>query len=85
MAKKYTYGVRHHPDYDYPHWTVNLKNNLFHKILTVVQIMKATPENLADIRALCDCLEYEYLQKRRILDEWDILQEELEMENTNGR
>jgi hypothetical protein len=82
MARKYKKGVRHHPDYDYPHWTINLKNNMFHKVLTVIQNMKATPENLADIRAFCDSLEYEYLQKRRVLDEYDILLDEKRFENT---
>lgn len=85
MAKKYPHGVRHHPDYDYPHWTVTLRNNMFHKVITIIQNMKCTTENLADIRAFCDVIEYEYLQKRRILDEWDILQDDLDMENTDGR
>lgn len=60
----------HHPDYLlYPNWVIFLPNQLFHKIVTVVQRMKATNQNLAGIRALIDCLEYEYLRKRQQLDE----------------
>ena len=83
MAKKYKRGVKHHPDYDYPFWTLNVRNNMFHKTLTILQSMKATTENLADIRAFADAVEYEYLQKRRILDEHDDLEDELEWINTD--
>ena len=59
----------HHPDRErYPDWTLSLRNHLFHQVCTVCQRMKATTENLADIRALIDALEYEYLMKRRVLD-----------------
>lgn len=73
---------KHHPDYEYPHWTLDVKNNLFHQTLTVVQRMKATTENLVYIHNLIVSLFYEYTQKIRILDEYEDLQMELEWENT---
>lgn len=58
----------HHPDYDHPEWVIDVGNREFHKIITIMQRMNPTPENLAVIRGLIDSLEYEYLQKRRVLD-----------------
>jgi len=60
---------RHHPAYKvHPEWTIDLKNHLFHQVATVVQRMKPTEENLMWIRGLIDALEWEYLNKRAILD-----------------
>lgn len=59
----------HHPNItDYPKWVIETGNNHFHKTLTIVQSMRATQENIAVIRGLCDSLEYEYLRKRCELD-----------------
>jgi len=59
----------HHPNTtEFPEWVVDVGNNHFHKCLTIVQRMNPTPENLTVIRGLIDSLEYEYLDKRRILD-----------------
>ena len=60
----------HHPSKAlFPHWVLNLGNKLFHQVVTVSQRMNATDENLAKIRVLIDALEFEYLMKRRELDE----------------
>jgi hypothetical protein len=62
-------AARHHPDYEkHPNWTIWMKNHLFHKVVTLVQRMKSTPENLMWIRGFIDALEYEYLQKRAVCD-----------------
>lgn len=60
----------HHPDKAlYPDWELFLPNQLFHQVVTIIQHMNATDLNLSYIRAFIDSLEYEYLMKRRILDE----------------
>ena len=60
----------HHPNKkDHPNWTLWVGNNYFHKAITIAQKMKPITENLAVLRAFIDALEYEYLQKRRKLDE----------------
>lgn len=60
----------HHPNKaSYPDWVILLPNFLFHQVCTVVQRMKANAQNIAAIRGLIDALEYEYLRKRRTLDE----------------
>jgi len=60
----------HHPSKAlFPNWTLNLGNKLFHLTVTVTQRMNATPKNLSKLRALIDALEFEYLMKRRELDE----------------
>ena len=62
--------AKHHPSKAlFPNWTLDLRNQLFHRVVTIIQRMNETPQNLADIRALIDALEFEYLMKRRILDE----------------
>lgn len=58
----------HHPNHDNPLWVLLLKNQLFHQVVTVVQRMKPTEENIMYIRQLADAIEYEYLRKREILD-----------------
>ena len=59
----------HHPNRQlYPNWTIAIPRWL-HQVITKIQRMKATEENLAIIRGFIDALEYEYLQKRRVLDE----------------
>lgn len=69
--------VYHHPNKElYPDWVILLKNDLFHRVLTVVQRMNPTAENLMFIRGLADSLEYEYLMKRRELDIADKIGEE---------
>jgi len=65
-------SCRHHPDKaSFPDWVIVLPNFFFHKVCTIVQRMRAIPENLASIRGLIDALEFEYLRKRRALDEAD--------------
>jgi len=60
----------HHPDKErYPDWTLELKNNLFHKVVTVVQRMKSTPENLTAVFNLICSLFYELLRMLREIDE----------------
>ena len=62
--------AKHHPSKAlFPYWTLNLGNQLFHKTVTIAQRMNETDENLAKLRALIDALEFEYLMKRRVLDE----------------
>jgi len=59
----------HHPDKAlYPNWILWLPRWMHHAV-SRVQSMKATDSNLAVIRAFIDALEYEYLMKRRQLDE----------------
>jgi len=41
---------------------------MFHKVVTVVQRMLPTIENLVVIRNLVDALEWEYLRKKEVLD-----------------
>lgn len=63
-------GAYHHPDKQaWPEWVIWMKNHFFHRVCTIVQRMNPTPENIACIRGLLDALEFEYLRKRRVLDE----------------
>lgn len=62
-------GAYHHPDkHEYPEWVILIKNHLFHKVVTIVQRMLPTTDNLMYIRGFIDALEWEYLCKRRALD-----------------
>jgi hypothetical protein len=59
----------HHPDRaGMPTWVLDLGNQFFHKAVTIVQRMLATPENVTVIHNLIMALEYEYLIKRAVLD-----------------
>jgi hypothetical protein len=60
----------HHPDREgLPKWILDVGNQYFHKTVTIVQRMKATPENVTVIHNLIMALEWEYLIKRCILDQ----------------
>ena len=62
--------AHHHPSKAlFPNWTLWIRNQLFHKVITIIQHMNETEQNLADIRAFADAIEFEYLMKRRVLDE----------------
>jgi len=64
--------AKHHPSKAlFPCWTLDIRNQLFHRVVTIVQRMNENEQNLADIRTLIDALEFEYLIKRRVLDELD--------------
>lgn len=59
----------HHPDKrNSPRWVLDVGNQMFHKVVTVVQRMLPTIENLVVIRNLVDALEWEYLRKKEVLD-----------------
>ena len=61
--------ANHHPDREkYREWIIDCGNQMFHKVLTIIQRMLPTPENMAVIRGFCDAVEYEYLEKRRWID-----------------
>lgn len=66
--------ANHHPDREkYPEWVIDLGNQMFHRVVGIVQRMLPTPENMAVIRGLCDSLEYEYLEKRRYIDVHELI------------
>ncbi len=58
----------HHPDYSKPRWVLLIKNFLWHKVVTMIQRMNPTQENIMYIRQFIDALEWEYLQKRAVCD-----------------
>lgn len=61
--------ANHHPDREgLPKWVLDVGNQIFHKTLTIVQRMLPTEENVTIIHNLIMALEWEYLQKRCILD-----------------
>jgi hypothetical protein len=63
----------HHPSREvFPNWILAIPATL-HKVVSAVQQMATTEENLAILRAFIDSLEFEYLMKRRGLDEQDAI------------
>jgi hypothetical protein len=70
MKRKEKIVASHHPDREgLPKWILDVGNQYFHKTVTIVQRMKATPENVTVIHNLIMALEWEYLIKRCILDQ----------------
>lgn len=61
-------GAYHHPDYSVPRWVILIKNHLWHKVVTMVQRMNSTEDNLMYLRGFIDALDVEYLRMRRDLD-----------------
>ena len=60
---------QHHPNKEaWPNWVLHLPQSL-HMVVNAIQRLKADDENLAIIRSFLDSIEYEYLSKRRMLDE----------------
>ena len=60
---------QHHPDKEqWPEWVLDLPQSL-HMVVNAIQRLKSTDENLAIIRSFLDSVDYEYLRKRRQLDE----------------
>ena len=60
---------KHHPAKEiWPDWALDLPQSL-HMVVNAIQRLKCTEENLAIIRSFLDALEFEYLNKRRQLDE----------------
>ncbi len=67
---------KHHPDKDrFPDWTIDLPTSL-HDVINAFQREPLYDESLTVLRGFIDSLEYEYLNRRRILDEKDAEEED---------
>jgi len=58
---------RHHPDYSYPDWTLELTGQQ-HRVITVIQNTKSSPEQYARLTNFIHALVVEWTRMRRELD-----------------
>ena len=57
----------HHPDYQYEEWTLEVTGQM-HRVLTVIQNTKASPEQYARLTNFLHSITQEWTRMRRDLD-----------------
>ena len=67
--------AKHHILYEPDEWTVELGNQFFHKICTIVQRMKPTQRNYVVVTNLIHALTHEWSRIRKELDQADAVSE----------